>query len=183
MRYSSKHKAETRQRIIGEASRRFRKDGIDGTGLVPLMKALGLTHGGFYAHFASKDDLVNAALAAAVDGALERWPEPRDEQDLRAFVADYLSLRHRDAPDEGCPLPSLAAELGLRGRPNPATTGLVARMAQRLEAGPLRADGPDRGLVALAAMVGALSLARSVADAGVSERILQAVSAALVPAG
>ena len=73
MRYSSNHKAETRRRIIGEASRRFRKDGIEGTGLVPLMKALGLTHGGFYAHFESKDALVQASLEAAAEQTLERW--------------------------------------------------------------------------------------------------------------
>ncbi|MFS2020544.1 TetR/AcrR family transcriptional regulator, partial [Massilia sp. CT11-108] len=124
MRYSSNHKAETRQRIIGEASRRFRKDGIEGTGLVPLMKALGLTHGGFYAHFESKDALVQASLEAAVQQTLERWL-PSADAAPRAVIDHYLSAEHRDEPGEGCPLPTLAAELGLRGQPSATADAMV----------------------------------------------------------
>ena len=106
MRYTSNHKAETRQRIIGEAARRFRKDGIEGTGLVPLMKALGLTHGGFYAHFESKDALVQASLEAAAEQTLERWQAPADAAPARAVVDHYLSAEHRDEPAEGCTVPA-----------------------------------------------------------------------------
>nr|WP_314547165.1 TetR/AcrR family transcriptional regulator [uncultured Massilia sp.] len=179
MRYSSNHKAETRKRIIGEASRRFRKDGVEGTGLVPLMKALGLTHGGFYAHFASKDALVEASLESAVDQAFERWPEPRDTEEFSAFVASYLSPEHRDQPDEGCPLPSLCAELGLRGSPSATSDIMVQRMTKRLEGADLRSSGPDRSLVALAAMVGAITLARAVKDPAASDQILAAVRSAI----
>lgn len=179
MRYSSNHKAETRKRIIGEASRRFRKDGVEGTGLVPLMKALGLTHGGFYAHFASKDALVEASLASAAEQAFERWPEPRDSEELLAFVASYLSPEHRDNPDEGCPLPSLCAELGLRGSPSATSDILVQRMTQRLEGAELRSAPPERSLVALAAMVGAITLARAVKDPAASDQILAAVRSAI----
>lgn len=193
MRYSSNHKAETRQRIIGEAARRFRKHGIEGTGLVPLMKALGLTHGGFYAHFESKDALVQASLEAAAEQTLERWqaplaappdavPAPTGDASVRAVIDDYLSAHHRDEPGEGCPLPTLAAELGVRGQPSATADAMIGQMTAlladcRLEAGP-----GDCGIVALAAMVGALTLARAVSDRTASDDILAAVRAALQPA-
>jgi AcrR family transcriptional regulator len=182
MRYSSNHKAETRKRIIGEASRRFRKDGIEGTGLVPLMKALGLTHGGFYAHFASKDALVEASLEAAAEQSYVRWPEPRDAEEFAAFIDSYLSPQHRDEPDEGCPLPSLCAELGLRGTPSKTSDIVVESMSKRLEGVELHSAAQDRSLVALAAMVGAITLARAVQDPATSDRILNAVRTALQPA-
>ena len=186
MRYSSNHKAETRQRIIGEAARRFRKDGIEGTGLVPLMKALGLTHGGFYAHFESKDALVQASLEAAVQQTLERWlPAANDtpaEPSPRAVIDNYLSVEHRDEPGEGCPLPTLAAELGLRGQPSATADAMVARMTALLADCRLTPAAGDQGIVALAAMVGALTLARAVSDPAASDAILAAVRGALQPA-
>jgi TetR/AcrR family transcriptional regulator, transcriptional repressor for nem operon len=186
MRYTSNHKAETRQRIIGEAARRFRKDGIEGTGLVPLMKALGLTHGGFYAHFESKDALVQASLEAAAEQTLERWQAPPDgaapaEPSARAVIDHYLSATHRDEPGEGCPLPTLAAELGVRGQPSATADAMVARMTALLSDCELALPPADRGLVALAAMVGALTLARAVSDRAASDGILAAVRAALQP--
>jgi AcrR family transcriptional regulator len=203
MRYSSNHKAETRQRIIREAARRFRKDGIEGTGLVPLMKALGLTHGGFYAHFESKDALVQASLEAAAHQTLQRWdalPDgatvpaeaspaaapaagaTEDDASVRAVIDHYLSPEHRDEPGEGCPLPTLAAELGLRGQPSATADAMVARMTSFLTDYRLAAAPADQGIVALAAMVGALTLARAVSDRGASDGILAAVRAALQPA-
>jgi AcrR family transcriptional regulator len=181
MRYSHTHKAETRRRIVDEAARRFRRDGVAGTGLVPLMKALGMTHGGFYAHFPSKEALVEASLGAAIDSLNETWQDPLSPEQLRSFLASYLSPVHRDNPGEGCPLPSLCAELGLRGQPNPASDGLALRMAQRLRECRLGDAGEDQGLLALAAMVGALTLSRAVADPALSDRILGAVRAALQP--
>jgi len=201
MRYSSNHKAETRQRIIGEAARRFRKDGIEGTGLVPLMKALGLTHGGFYAHFESKDALVQASLEAAAEQTLERWqasgagepaagapaaadsPAANDPAStpLRAIIDWYLSPQHRDEPEDGCPLPTLAAELGLRGQPSTTADTMVAHMTARLADSRLAAGAGHEGIVALAAMVGALTLARAVSDRDASDGILAAVRAALQP--
>jgi TetR/AcrR family transcriptional repressor of nem operon len=145
MRYSTNHKAETRQRIIDEASRRLRRDGIDGTGLVPLMKALGLTHGA----------------------------------DVGILIDRYLSTRHRDDPADGCPLPTLCAELGVRGRPSPTADMMVERMSDRLAGVEVRALAQDQGLVALATLVGALTLARAVADDGESQHILDAARAAL----
>jgi len=181
MRYSQNHKAETRQRIIDEASRRFRRDGIEGTGLVPLMKALGMTHGGFYAHFPSKEALVEASLDAAVDEFNRKWPDPLAPGQLQAFLASYLSARHRDHPEAGCPLPTLCAELGLRGQPSPAADALAQRMAARVQDCAIDDAGEDQGLVVLAALVGALSLSRAVADPALSDRILGAVHAAIKP--
>jgi AcrR family transcriptional regulator len=181
MRYSHTHKAETRRRIVDEAARRFRRDGVAGTGLVPLMKALGMTHGGFYAHFPSKEALVEASLAAAADTLKDKWQEPLAPDQLRSVLAAYLSPGHRDNPGEGCPLPSLCAELGLRGQPSPVTDGLALRMAQRLQECALRDAGADQGLVTLVALVGALTLSRAVADPALSARILSAVQAAVQP--
>jgi len=178
MRYTEQHKEETRERILDEAAQRMRRDGICGTGLAPLMQGVGLTHGAFYAHFPTKQALVDAALDTAVEQSLERWPTPEDPAQLRAFIDDYLSPQHRDDPGHGCPLSSLAAELGLRGTPSANTDVLVARYARRLDACTLKA-GPHQGIVALAAMVGALTLARGVMDQPTSQRILAAVRAAL----
>jgi AcrR family transcriptional regulator len=181
MRYSHTHKAETRRRIVEEAARRFRRDGVAGTGLVPLMKALGMTHGGFYAHFPSKEALVEAALEASADALNEKWQDPLSPEQLRAFLASYLAPGHRDNPGDGCPLPSLCAELGLRGQPSAVSDGLALRMAQRLHACRLGDAGADQGLVTLAALIGALTLSRAVADPALSERILGAVHAAVQP--
>ena len=178
MRYTEQHKEETRERILDEAARRLRRDGICSTTLAPLMQSVGLTHGAFYAHFPTKQALVEAALGTAVEQTLERWPQPDDTAQLRAFIDDYLSPQHRDDPGLGCPLPSLAAELGLRGTPSASTDLLVARLARRLDACALEA-GPQHGLVALATLVGAVTLARGVMDPPTSERILAAVRAAL----
>jgi AcrR family transcriptional regulator len=180
MRYSSSRKADTRKRILREAAYRFRRNGVEGTGLVPLMKALGLTQGGFYAHFESKGALVQASLEEALAQRRERWRDLGHDE-LAAFLADYLSKRHRDNPGEGCPLPSLAAEMGLRGNPSAATDEVVTQLAERLAGCALRPDDNGRGLVVLAALVGALSLSRAVSEQELSNRILEAVRLALQP--
>ena len=107
MRYSQDHKAQTHQRIIKEASARFRRDGIGATGLQPLMKALGLTHGGFYSHFKSKDELVEKALqAAGAEVEIVCAELFAQERPLEAFIDAYLSEWHQTSPHEGCPLPT-----------------------------------------------------------------------------
>jgi AcrR family transcriptional regulator len=158
------------------------------------MKALGLTHGGFYAHFESKDALVQASLEAAAEQTLERWqaapaavpadavPAPAGDASVRAVIDDYLSSHHRDEPGEGCPLPTLAAELGVRGQPSATADAMIAHMTALLADCRLAAGPGDGGIVALAAMVGALTLARAVSDRAASDGILAAVRAALQPA-
>ena len=110
MRKSREEAAQTRKRIVEAASCEFRKNGIVATGLNDLMKAAGLTHGGFYKHFESKDQLVAEACAEAVETAiLESLAGAASEG--AGFAAAYLSTGHRDSPATGCPLSAIGSEL------------------------------------------------------------------------
>src|ERR1041384_2893239 len=114
MRYSDTHKDETHQRIVKTAAKSFRKRGISGIGLVPLMKETGLTHGGFYAHFKSKDALIGEAIDAAfaqtiehLRGAVQAAP---NKSSRRAVLDAYISEGHRDDPSVGCIIAALGTE-------------------------------------------------------------------------
>ena len=174
MRYSPNQKEITHQRILDEAARQFRENGISNTGLQPLMKALGLTHGGFYAHFRSKDDLVEAALQEAARQMDEETDRVHDTQaPLATLISRYLSRAHRDSPGQGCALPTVSAELGQLGRPS-ETTDRIVRDRLALIEGELEGDGSnDRSILILSALVGGLQLARSVSEPDLSERILK----------
>lgn len=180
MRYPDEHKAQTRQRIIDEASRRFRRDGVAVTGLQPLMKALGLTHGGFYAHFASKDELVELALENARQ-QLDASAEPlfMAENPLQGFIESYLSPQHRDNPAVGCPLPTLCAELGQRGTPSACTDQVIEQRTRQI-AGALPDADQARARLILAAVVGGLSLARSTRDRQLADELLRDVASQLL---
>ncbi|MFK3974803.1 TetR/AcrR family transcriptional regulator [Pseudomonas sp. NPDC087358] len=175
MRYAEDHKAQTHQRILQEAASRFRRDGIGATGLQPLMKALGLTHGGFYAHFKSKDDLVEKALRCAVDQLAEsRATKLSADRSAAAFIDLYLSPEHRAEPENGCPLPTMSSELGQRGQPSEITDELINQMLSALEAGaPTGTCDSDKSVMMMSALVGAVVLARSAKDPQLAERILQ----------
>ncbi|WP_166224498.1 TetR/AcrR family transcriptional regulator [Pseudomonas atagonensis] len=173
MRYSQDHKAQTHQRIIKEASARFRKDGIGATGLQPLMKALGLTHGGFYSHFKSKDDLVEKALQEAgnqLDAHCAMLFS--EERPLEAFIDSYLSEWHHTSPHEGCPLPTMSSELGLRGQPSPTTDTVLNNRLEQVEHSLEGESAADRSIVIMATLVGALVLARSVENPELAQRVL-----------
>ena len=107
MRKSRKESAETRKRIVDAASAEFRRAGVDGTGLADLMAAAGLTHGGFYKHFESKEQVVEEAFTAATDSMVEAMRRTMSaspgERGLQAMIAQYLSPRHRDDVAGGCP--------------------------------------------------------------------------------
>ncbi|MBV6825619.1 TetR/AcrR family transcriptional regulator [Pseudomonas sp. PD9R] len=173
MRYSQDHKAQTHQRIIKEASVRFRRDGIGATGLQPLMKALGLTHGGFYSHFKSKDELVEKALQAAggeVDVLCAKLFA--EECPLEAFIDTYLSEWHQTSPHEGCPLPSMSSELGMRGQPSPTTDVILNARLHQIQ-GTLEGEHTtERSIVIMSTLVGALLLSRSVENAELAQQIL-----------
>ena len=113
MRYGKEHKQATRQRIIQTAGRRLKRDGIDGSGITTLMADAGLTNGAFYAHFASKDDLVATALT---DQLREQRASLSEQAPGRAgaeqYVREYLSAGHRDNPGDGCPSAALLDEIG-----------------------------------------------------------------------
>jgi AcrR family transcriptional regulator len=180
MRYSQDHKAQTHQRIIKEASVRFRRDGIGATGLQPLMKALNLTHGGFYSHFRSKDELVEKALQAAA-AELDAHCDTlfSQEQPLDAFIDSYLSEWHQSSPSEGCPLPTMSSELGLRGQHSATTDVILGARLKQIETALGNGDGDEQSLVMMSTLVGALVLARSVQDAQLALRILDVVRESL----
>lgn len=179
MRYSKDHKQETRERIIRTAAKRFREDGVEAVGVAALMADAGLTHGGFYAHFPSKEALVAAACAEGFGESqrrLRRIVEDRPPGERLASMAEaYLSPAHRDHPGQGC----IAAAIGPEIARHPAETraeftrGLNGLLELAEEA--LGADGgdPAKAPQAVAAMVGALILARGTADAALSDRFLE----------
>ena len=112
MRYEKGHKDTTRQHIIEVASRQFRGHGVAAVGLAGIMSDAGLTNGAFYTHFDSKEDLVQAVLAKALDRREERLRAvAADNAGLETMIRDYLSSRHRDRPDDGCPTAALVAEV------------------------------------------------------------------------
>ncbi|MEN4945957.1 TetR/AcrR family transcriptional regulator [Pseudomonas proteolytica] len=176
MRYSQNHKAQTHQRIIKEASVRFRRDGIGATGLQPLMKALNLTHGGFYAHFKSKDELVEKALQAA-SAELDAHCAAifSQERPLEAFIDSYLSEWHHTSPDQGCPLPTMSSELGQRGQQSPTTDTVLDARLKQIETALGSPSANEQSLVIMSTLVGALVLARSVENPQLATRILDVV--------
>lgn len=180
MRYSQDHKAQTHQRIIKEASARFRRDGIGATGLQPLMKALGLTHGGFYSHFKSKDELVEKALQAAGEQVdvicAELFAQDRP---LEAFIDAYLSEWHQTSPDEGCPLPTMSSELGLRGQQSPTTDVVLNARLEQVQGTLEDENAANQSIVIMSTLVGALLLSRSVENPELAQRILDVTRAYL----
>ena len=177
MRKSKEAAAETRKRIVRAAARQFRENGIVATGLADLMKAAGLTHGGFYKHFASKDQLVAEATALAVDTLLEGMAA---HPTVKGAVAAYLSARHRDNPASGCPLAALGGELSRSDRKtrDAATEGFV-RLVEILAGKAGTADARRRALAAAATMIGAMTMSRLVTDAKLSDEILRAAEKSL----
>src|SRR5215213_2223195 len=112
-RYGKEHKQATRQRIIETAARRFKQDGIDGSGIATLMADAGLTNGAFYAHFESKDDLVATVVRDQLCRQASEFSKlPGGRAGLQVFVREYLSRAHRDHPDVGCPSAALLDEVG-----------------------------------------------------------------------
>ena len=189
MRYAPGHKQETRRKIVSAAARRFRERGYRAAGVDEVMKAAGLTPGGFYAHFPSKQALLAETLGLSLEQLrgtlLAGLDEASGAEWMRAVVGRYLSRSHRDQPAHGCSLPALAAEIGREGRrPRKALQGyleqLVAELAPRTPPAPgLTAE--DRVLATLGLMVGALLLSRAVEDEALSERLLRAARRLAVP--
>jgi TetR/AcrR family transcriptional repressor of nem operon len=184
MRYAKGRKDDTRQRIVTAASRRFRKDGIAATGIAGLMADAGLTHGGFYAHFASKDDLVRGAVDAALRGTREilaaaaRRARDEGRDGLEAIVECYLQTSHRDRPETGCAAASLAAELA---RSPKSTREILAHDVDEVIsviAAEIRAVSPEAAYDAASAifslMMGSLQLSRMMPASDVSEAMLVA---------
>jgi TetR/AcrR family transcriptional repressor of nem operon len=188
MRYDSDHKSETRQRVLKEAAREIRAKGPGGVAVAGIMARAGLTHGGFYAHFESKDALIAAAIETMFESAGRRFEAAAAHDDpraaLRAYVDFYLSPAHRDSREHGCPLPALSGDLarldpGARVRFGKGVAGLTGRLSDAL--GRLGMADPDAGGASmLAEMVGAVTLSRAVADAAQSDAILARARASVI---
>jgi TetR/AcrR family transcriptional regulator, transcriptional repressor for nem operon len=173
MRKSREAAVETRKRIVRAAARKFREQGIVATGLNDLMKAAGMTHGGFYKHFESKDQLVAEACADAVDASIGGMGM-ESQPTINAAVAAYLSTRHRDDPASGCPLAAIGSELSRCDRKaREAATGGFLRLVDILAGKAARADARRRALVAAATMIGAVTMSRVVTDPELSAEILR----------
>jgi TetR/AcrR family transcriptional regulator, transcriptional repressor for nem operon len=179
-RYGAEHKRATRQRMIETAGRRFKSDGIDGSGIAALVADAGLTNGAFYGHFSSKDDLVAAVVTDQLDTQVAVLESLRGQAGVEAFIRDYLSTAHRDDPAAGCPSAALLEEIGrCDGATRQAyTTGaraLVAVIARHLDGDGEHAEEQALGLVGL--LVGSLQLARALEDRELSDRVLAAAHA------
>jgi TetR/AcrR family transcriptional repressor of nem operon len=182
MRYSREHKLETHARIVKKASVRLREKGAHGIGVADLMKDAGLTHGGFYAHFDSREALVIEAFAFAMDRGTERWRKlaaqtPPDKR-LATIVSSYLTTVHRDDPGHGCAIPTLGAEIA---RESPKTRKafaakleqMVEMLADQIPEVPRKA-ARKQAMAAIATMMGTLVLARIAGTGGFSDEILGA---------
>lgn len=176
MRKSKQQAAETRKRIVTVAAREFNKSGIDRTGVVDVMTAAGLTIGGFYKHFSSKDQLIAEALGGALQKSLDSV-ETKRGGDLEAIAAGYLSKLHRDSLESSCPLPSIGSELRLaEDDAREAISVGIERFISIIQAcfpdlPPKEAQSKARAI--LSAMVGAMVLSRIVIDPKLSDRLLR----------
>lgn len=179
MKKSKAETAKTRQRIIEVASETIRKQGIDATGVAEIMAAAGLSHGGFYRHFGSKDELVAAAIAMSrkdfIAGTLAAADEGADAF-LKQFQS-YVSIDHRDDVGGGCPLAAIGSEI-VRGDAAARHLGTVGfqtlcEKAAPYMGSPADPDGMDTAISMVSSMIGALTMSRMVDDPALSERILE----------
>lgn len=182
MRYDTEHKQQTRGKVLQAAARAIRDEGPLRVGVAGVMAEAGLTHGGFYAHFASKDELIAAAIGQMFDESRRQVQHEMDArgpaEGLIAYINFYLSRRHRDARGAGCPMAALASDLprlddAARTRFAAGVQELVAIIAGKLAALG-HADSTMLAHSTVAELIGALSLARIETDAQRSEAILVA---------
>ncbi len=181
MRRTIEQKAETRQRIVEEAGRLFRQHGIDAVGVDAIMHAAGLTHGGFYGHFPSKEALVAEVASAALARSAARWEriarEHLADDALELIVGPYLDPAHVAEVERGCVLTTLGPEVARRPEARPGIAASVRVMADAL--GRCLPEGDDgRALAALSTMVGAVVLARLADSPELAEAILAAAKQA-----
>ena len=182
MRYPAHQKQETRERIVRAASRHFRGRGGEGVAIADLMGKLNLTHGGFYKHFDSKEQLFAEAVAKSFEdvraGFAEAVVKAQPGGELRVLIEQYLSLEHCANPDSGCPLAALASEIpryprDVRVKIDRAMRDHLKKVSGFLP-GATEKDRQRNCLVLLSGMSGALTLARTVADKEMRQSILQA---------
>ena len=185
MRVSRAQAEANRETVINVASRLFREHGFDGIGLKDLMKGAGLTQGGFYKQFESKDDLVALASGRAMESAIRRWSRVAagSADPFDAVVGMYLSTGHQGEKGDGCPLAALGSDAARQSEEVrlPFQNGIEAHLQILDELIPA-SDGTkpyDKAMVVLSLMVGAVTISRIMTDQGMSERLLEAAADAV----
>ena len=186
MKVSRQKMAEHREQILAAAANRFREHGFDGISVADLMKEAGLTHGGFYGHFSSKEELVALASLRAMSETVAKWEKVVDGASgdpLAALARSYLSLRHHDHPETGCLLAALGSELARQ----PASVRDAVTEGQqqffalltRIVPGQTKAARKKKAIAVLATMIGGMVLARTVSDPELRQEILETVAASI----
>ncbi len=183
MKVSREQAEENRERVIDVASKLFRERGFHGIGVADLMKEAGLTHGGFYGQFKSKEDLIAQAVARSLSRSARRWTQVIDEakdDPVEAFIEFYLSPRHRDHVSGGCLFAALGPEISREDAAvrRSVTEGLQPHieLLTRILPGRSKAERRRKALSAYASLIGAMVLARAVDDPELSEEVFRAVA-------
>jgi TetR/AcrR family transcriptional repressor of nem operon len=181
MRVSKEKAAQNRQDILTAAARLFREQGVSATGVDSITKDVSLTHGAVYSHFGSKEAIAAEAIRLAFQGSKRLWQRLAErkgvEKTFAAIVATYLSREHRDSPGQGCVAAALGADVARQ--PHSVRTAFTEEFKDALAflAGVMPGEDPTRryedAIAAFAAMAGALTLARAVSDATLSDLILK----------
>ena len=186
MKVSRERAGQNRERIIEAAAQLFRERGFEGIGVADLMKEAGLTHGGFYGHFSSKDDLIAEAAALALTRSLallSNLPERTSGDRLSAIADAYLTSKHRDDPGTGCLLAALGSDVSRQGSAvrRAVTNHLrsAVDLLTKLVPGKARAARRQKAISAYATLVGAMVIARAVDNLELSQEILEAARASV----
>src|ERR1700739_2779812 len=183
MKVNKETMAETMEQIITASATRFREGGFESVSVADIMKEVGLTHGGFYGHFASKDELVALASLRAMTETIAKWKKVVDEAPgdrLETLVDSYLSLRHHNYPETGCPLAALGTELSRQ--PAAVTEAVTEGQRKMLDflggiaPGKTKAQRRKQAIISLAAMVGGMTLARGTSDPALRQERLNTVA-------
>jgi TetR/AcrR family transcriptional repressor of nem operon len=185
VRYSAEHKAQTRERIVKAACRCLKERGFKGASVADIMQAAKLTHGGFYSHFSSKDELEAEAIREGLNLSLKylkRWGDGAraDQKPLHVIIDNYLSAAHRANVPTGCPLPALSADVSRGGRAaKSALTAKLREIHEALESFAATTRPQDGGMVAigvLSGLVGGLLLARATDNKARANQIIAATA-------
>ena len=180
MRYSAQHKAKTHERVLKKAAEQMRRRGVQGTGIASLMGKVGLTHGGFYAHFPDKNALIAEAtgpmLEEGVAGDIAAAEAAPEGQKIRAIVNTYLSLQHRDSP-EMCPIAGLAGEMARQSeRVRNAYTRAIEdylRLIARFFPGANEQERRNRAGLLMPGMAGTMMIAKVITNRKASDHFLE----------
>jgi TetR/AcrR family transcriptional repressor of nem operon len=182
MGHSQLEKAQSRERILAHAAEAVKENGLESLSVGPLMKSVGLTHGGFYGHFESRSDLLTQALKRALDDTRARVRRAETAGKTVSFtdrVRSYLSASHRDSRREGCAIAALVSDVGRADLSSRAVMEDYVETFIERTARQLGDKADDRAMVAVSAMIGALAVSRVITDPARSDAVLQAMTAHL----